>query len=86
MNTMVEQIKGLPISDTTARLIACLRMMQEVYGEASEALERIYGEDVADILINEKLGDGYKALEKGLQECLMLSINQSLGYISLKAI
>ena len=86
MNAMVEQIKGLPISEPTARLIACLSMMQEVYGEANEVLERIYGEDVADILINEKLGDAFASMTKGLQECLIISINESLGNLTLKSI
>lgn len=86
MNAMVEQIKGLPISEPTARLIACLRTLQEVYGEANEVLERIYGEDVADILINEKLGDAFASMTKGLQECLIISINESLGNLTLKSI
>lgn len=86
MNAMVEQIKGLPIREPTARLIACLRTLQEVYGEANEVLERIYGEDVADILINEKLGDAFASMTKGLQECLIISINESLGNLTLKSI
>ena len=86
MNTMVEQIKGLPISDTTARLIACLRMMQEVYNEADDVMREIYGDEAAESLINAKLGDGYTALEKGLQECMMLSISESLTYTTLRSI
>ena len=86
MKAMVEQIKGLPISEPTARLIACLRTLQEVYGEASEVLERIYGEDVADIWINEKFVDAFASMTKGLQECLIISINESLGNLTLKSI
>lgn len=86
MNTMLEQIKDLSISNKTARLIACLRMMQEIYGEVDEVMSQIYGEGAANSIIDEKLGDGYRTLEKGLQECLMLSICENLNYRILKSI
>lgn len=86
MNTMVEQIKGLPIGDSTARLIACLRMLQELYGEASDTMESLYGMSVSNGLIKDKLSAGYSALEKVLHECLMMSIDESLGNLTLKSI
>ena len=84
MKAMVEQIKGLPISEPTARLIACLRTLQEIYGEVSNVLEDSYASQVADSLLNDKLGDAFASMTKGLQECLMLSINESLGNLTIK--
>ena len=86
METMINEIKGLPIGENTARLIACIRTIQDVYGEASNVMEQIYGENVAESIINDKLGDACTALKNGLQECLMMSIDESLGRLTLKSI
>lgn len=86
MEAMINEIKGLPIGENTACLIACIRTIQDVYGEASNVMEQIYGENVAESIINDKLGDACTALKKGLQECLMMSIDESLGRLTLKSI
>ncbi|GAD04509.1 phage Rha protein [Porphyromonas crevioricanis JCM 15906] len=86
MKSMVEEIKSLPISDNTARLIACIRMIQRVYGEVSSVIEGIYGEAEAERLINNKMLNAYCDMEDAIQEFVKISVAENLININMKAI
>lgn len=79
MKATVEQIKGLPVSENTARLIACIRTIQEVAEEAYSALSSVYNEKVADVMFNEKFQGCYDGMEKALQEFVILSIEDNMS-------
>lgn len=86
MKAMVEQIKCLPISEETARLIACIRTMQDVCNEVSDVLSSIYGEEAAESLINDKMGDSILSMDTAIKYFMTMVISGNLENISLTSI
>lgn len=51
---MVDQIKGMRISDATARLIACQRFTDDIYENIMKALADMYGDYVSEEIMEKK--------------------------------
>lgn len=78
-----EQIKGLPLSDTTAGLIAGISLFDEINVEVNEAIDSLYGGD--DIVTDDKneleedLVCAYTSYLRVIKKLLVLSIHENLN-------
>ena len=70
-----EQMKALPLSDDTARLLSMMTQLQDLWEEAHNALADIYGSDhLATKIIEKEFAPHYDKLEGFFQRYIMESI------------
>lgn len=70
-----EQVKALPLSDDTDRLLSTLTQLQDLWDEAHNALESIYGsESVATKIMEKEFAPHYDKLDGFFQRYIMESI------------
>lgn len=79
MEAMISEIKGLSISDATARLIACQRFTEDVYENIMHALSDMYGEYVGEELIEKKCLHLFNEVEGVIRELIAESIAHNVG-------
>nr|DAT47455.1 MAG TPA: hypothetical protein [Caudoviricetes sp.] len=76
---MIDEIKGMPISDATARLIACQRFTDDVYENIMHALSDMYGEYVSEELMEKKCLHLFNEVEGVIRELIAESIAHNVG-------
>jgi hypothetical protein len=79
MEAMIDEIKGMPISDATARLIACQRFTDDVYENIMHALSDMYGEYVSEELMEKKCLHLFNEVEGVIRELIAESIAHNVG-------
>ena len=79
MEEMIRAIKGMPISDATARLIACQRFTDDVYDNIMYALKLMYGEYAGEEIMEKKCLQLFNDVEGVIREFVSESISHSLG-------
>lgn len=79
MEAMVAEIKGMAISDATARLIACQRFTDDVYDNIMHALSDMYGEYVGEELMEKKCLHLFNEVEGVINELIAESIAHNVG-------
>jgi len=78
MDAMIKQIKGLPISDATARLIACQRFTDDVYDNIMHALKEMYGEYAGEEIMEKKCLQLFNEVEGVIRELIAESISSNI--------
>lgn len=86
MEAMVKEIKGLQISDATARLIACQRFTDDVYDNIMHALKEMYGEYVAEEIMEKKCLKIFNEVEGVIRELIAESISNNIEKERMKTI
>ena len=79
MESMIAEIKGMPISDATARLIACQRFTDDVYENIMHALSDMYGEYASEELMEKKCLHLFNEVEGVIRELIAESIAHNVG-------
>ena len=74
MEAMIKEIKGLQISDATARLIACQRFTDDVYDNIMHALKQMYGEYAGEEIMEKKCLELFNEVEGVIRELIAESI------------
>lgn len=86
METIVNEIKSLQISDATARLIACQRFTDDVYDNIMQALKEMYGEYAGEEIMEKKCLHLFNEVEGILRELIAESISSNIERERMKAI
>lgn len=86
MDAMIKQIKSLPISDATARLIACQRFTDDVYDNIMQALKEMYGEYAGEEIMEKKCLHLFNEVEGVLRELIAESISGNIERKSMEKI
>ena len=79
MESMIAEIKGMPISDATARLIACQRFTDDIYENIMHALSDMYGEYAGEELMEKKCLHLFNEVEGVIRELISESIAHNVG-------
>lgn len=72
---------NLQVSRETASFIGCLQQMQLLYSSVYSSLEAIYGDETANLLIQDYFYTEFKALEKCVSSFLVDSISEKIGEV-----
>lgn len=83
---MVDQIKGMRISDATARLIACQRFTDDIYENIMKALADMYGDYVSEEIMEKKCLKLFNEVEGVIRELITESISHNVGMIDMKEV
>lgn len=83
---MINEIKGLKISDATARLIACQRFTDDVYENIMHALKEIYGEYAGEEIMEKKCLHLFNEVEGVIREFISESISNNICSRTIKSI
>lgn len=75
---MVKEIKGLQISDATARLIACQRYTNNVYDNIMQALKDMYGEYAGEEIMENKCLKLFNEVDGLIHELIAESISNNI--------
>ena len=86
MEAMVDQIKGMRISDATARLIACQRFTDDIYENIMKALADMYGDYVSEEIMEKKCLKLFNEVEGVIRELITESISYNVGLIDMKEV
>lgn len=86
MEAIVREIKGLQISDATARLIACQRFTDDVYENIMHALKEIYGEYAGEEIMEKKCLHLFNEVEEVIREFISESISNNICSRTIKSI
>ena len=86
METIVNEIKSLQISDATARLIACQRFTDDIYENIMKALKDMYGEYAGEEIMEKKCLHIFNSVESVIRELIAESISNNIERERMKAI
>jgi hypothetical protein len=74
----LKRIKNREISEETGRILACIAMLDDLYGCVADALDFMYGSCQVDGIINEDYHPKHTGIENFLFKCLNESISEKV--------
>lgn len=86
MEAIINEIKGLKISDATARLIACQRFTDDVYENIMYALKEMYGEYAGEEMMEKKCLQLFNDVEDVIRELIAESISTNIEKVRMTTI
>lgn len=86
MEAIIKEIKGLPMSDATARLIACQRFTDDVYDNIMHALKEMYGEYAGEEIMEKKCLHLFNEVEGVIRELIAESISNNIERKSMEKV
>lgn len=84
METMINEIKGLQISDATARLVACRRMADKVYDNILHALCEAYGEYIGEEMMQDKCLDIFNQVDDVIRDLIAETVTSEAEQIEME--
>ncbi len=76
-----KEIQSMPISESTAKCLEAVSLLDDVWGCITDSLGVMYGESSVDEIMDKDFVPQAKALRKTLDRILLDSISQNFGCI-----
>lgn len=77
-----KEIQSMPISESTAKCLEAVSLLDGVWYCVSDALGAMYGESSVDEIMDKRFIPQVSALRKTLDEYLLNSITQNFGCLN----
>ena len=77
-----KEIQSMPISESTAKCLEAISLIDDIWGCVSDALGAMHGELSVDEIMDKEFVPQVSALRKTLDEYLLNSITQNFGCLN----
>lgn len=71
----------IQVSKQTENFVECMKLMQDLYTKVYSSLEELYSEEATERIIADRFIEEFGALEKRVEELVIMSMKERMAQI-----